>query len=975
MEGHATASFDVFDTLLVRPVADPHDVFRLVERDLDAPGWAAARIAAETVARRAKPSLEVTLDEIYAAAPLQPWAPRREEFRGRELAWESHARIDPAAAARVAAARSAGARILYISDTYFPREFLRERLAPVWRPGDTLLLSHESGDSKGRTWWAKLAAEYPQPWHHVGDHPHSDVAAPARHGISTERWTRSRPNARECALMVDNPQRPLAAGLARFARLTGPVEAHALWEDGANVAGPVFHGFVRWVLQTAASHRAECVFFLARDGQLPHRIAEVVRAADPSLPAARYLHGSRHAWYLALFDPQRPDHRAWVAHAPAPTIRGVLENLELEPGEVAAALRRAGYAPEDWDRPRTFRERQRVLELLATDAEASAVFAARRNVRLELTLAYFRREGVFAHRRVVLVDIGWSGSMLDAFQQLIAQHEGVRPEVLGCFFGLHRNGGPDRFTYFLKPGFWPHWLVAFPSVVEMLAPADHGQTIGYQAKADGSVGPELNSLLVASPAGIAALHAGALRYVKLAIETREPPPACDRLLRAFIVRPDAAQRARWAEFRFWTWQRPAADAGQPLFDRVNPLLLLLRVASPWRNVAAWPWPTATLAATWPWVPGWLCSALTWKFQLDRMGWALFHHAAGILRAVKLRLRGGPSMTSGGGGLPLRSFTGDRCGAVVVAFFPDAEIAARLRAVAAEVRRLVVIDNTPYPGGAPTLAGTCANIGAEYSATGRNRGLAGALNEAFGQLASSGCDWAIAFDQDSMPEPGLCRALGETAVDARGAWPAVVGSNWVDEGRPGSAARHLCRGGWPLLFARVPAERDLAAVTCVIASGSLFNLAVWRALGGFDEGLFLDLVDADYCLRAAKRGYDVRVSARARLRHRRGAKRAVRFLGRTWWPAFMPPLRLRYLFRNRVRLVVRHGIAAPHWVFFELVYAAKIVAEIVFLEDAKLPKLAACVRGTWDGLLGRKGSIAPDRVPGNASTTPAEQAKS
>lgn len=954
----ATASFDVFDTLLVRPVADPHDIFRLVERDLDAPGWATTRIAAERAARRTKASLEVTLDEIYLAAPLAPWARRATVFRACELSWESRARIDPSAAARVAAARAAGACILYVSDTYLPRDFLLERLAPVWRPGDTLLLSHEAGDSKGRTWWARLANEFPHPWHHLGDHLHSDVTAPARHGISTEHWTRSRPNARESALAGENPGRPLAAGLARFARLTRPVEAHPLWNDGANVAGPLFYGFVRWVLQTAASHRAECVYFLARDGQLPHRMAELVRAAEPSLPEARYLYGSRHAWYLALFDPARPDHRTWVAHAPAPTVRGVLENLEIEPTRLAAALRRAGCRQEDWDRPCSFRERQRVLEHLANDEEAARVFAARRREMREKTLAYFQREGVFAHRCVVLVDIGWSGTMLDAFQQLLEQHDGQRPAVLGCFFGLHRNRGFNRFAYFLEPGFWPHWLVAFPSVVEMLAPADHGQTVGYRLDENGAASPELNPLLVAPAEGIAALHAGALQYVTLALEAGEPPPACDRLLRAFIIRPDAAQRARWAEFRFWTWQRPALDAGQPLFERVSLAVLLRRIASPWRNVAAWPWPTATLGATCPGAPGWLCSALTLKFQVDRMAWAVVHHGVGTLRGLKRWLRGGGARIGNSCGDALaRGPTVESCGAVVVAFYPDAQIAVRLRAVATEVHRLVVIDNTPEPGGAPMLEKTCAEVGAEYFTTGRNRGLAGALNAVFARLVSERCEWGLVFDQDSTPEPGLASALVATAGSPGVTLPGVVGASWVDEGRPDFAARHLSRGRWPLVFARVPADRDLTGVTCVIASGSLFNLSAWRRLGGFDEGLFLDLVDADYCLRAAKHGYDVRVSAQARLRHQRGAKRAVRFLGKTWWPAFMPPLRLRYLFRNRVRLILRHGLAAPHWVAFELAYAVKIVAEIVFLEEAKLAKLAACARGTWDGLLGRAGPIA------------------
>ena len=85
---------------------------------------------------------------------------------------------------------------------------------------------------------------------------------------------------------------------------------------------------------------------------------------------------------------------------------------------------------------------------------------------------------------------------------------------------------------------------------------------------------------------------------------------------------------------------------------------------------------------------------------------------------------------------------------------------------------------------------------------------------------------------------------------------------------------------------------------------------------------------------------------------------MRFIGRTWWPAFMPPSRLFLLFRNRVLLFRRQGWREPHWAAFEMVYALKILAEVVFLEDLKFAKLKACLCGTVAGLLGKRGAIAP-----------------
>jgi rhamnosyltransferase len=294
--------------------------------------------------------------------------------------------------------------------------------------------------------------------------------------------------------------------------------------------------------------------------------------------------------------------------------------------------------------------------------------------------------------------------------------------------------------------------------------------------------------------------------------------------------------------------------------------------------------------------------------------------------------------------------------VVVTYHPDPGFEARLEAMGAEVRPLVVIDNTATTSTRERLRRACARLEVELIENEDNLGLAGALNRAFRHLDARGCAAIVAFDQDSTPEPGLAAALA--ALLATDPACAIVGSNWHDEARPRFRARHLRpHAVVPGLFAREEARHDLHDVTCVITSGTLFRLDVWRELGGFDEALFVDLVDTDFCLRARVAGHGVGVASRARLAHRRGAKAPVRRLGRTWWPAFMSPLRLRYLFRNRLLVLGRVGWRLPHWVAFECVYAAKVIAEILLLEDRKAAKLAACVQGTWEGLMGVEGRIA------------------
>lgn len=292
-------------------------------------------------------------------------------------------------------------------------------------------------------------------------------------------------------------------------------------------------------------------------------------------------------------------------------------------------------------------------------------------------------------------------------------------------------------------------------------------------------------------------------------------------------------------------------------------------------------------------------------------------------------------------------------AVVVTFHPDDALESRLRAIAREAGPVLVVDNSTDPVARGRVADACQRVGAELLANADNTGLGAALNRAFAALRERGFSAVLAFDQDSTPAPGLALAL--EAVATKHPRCAVVGANWHDEGRPGFASRHLRRSRLgPMLFERIPARADLTDVTCVITSGSRFDLAAWSELGGFDDTLFLDLVDTDYCLRARGAGYDVAVAAAAVLAHRRGAKEEARAFGRRWWPAHMPPRRLRGLFRNRLHVVARHGLSQPHWVLFEAAYTAKILAEIVALEADKGAKLAACAQGTWDGLMGRLG---------------------
>jgi rhamnosyltransferase len=297
-------------------------------------------------------------------------------------------------------------------------------------------------------------------------------------------------------------------------------------------------------------------------------------------------------------------------------------------------------------------------------------------------------------------------------------------------------------------------------------------------------------------------------------------------------------------------------------------------------------------------------------------------------------------------------------AVIVTFHPDAGWPARLASVRREHARVLVVDNSTSADARNYVATVVAETpGASLLSLPANPGIGAALNLAFSTLSAENHARVVAYDQDSTPAPGFSKAIIATAEAHPNA--AVIGANWSDPRRPQDSARFL-RPGAPmgLGFNRMRATRDLPKVICVITSGSLFDLKVWRDIGGFSADLFLDLVDTDYCLRARRARYDIVACHTAYLIHHRGEKRPVRLLGCTFYPSHTPLFRLRCLSRNRILLFRRHRLYPPAWVAYELAYASKLVIDALLFEQHTCSRLMAIVRGTWEGVRGRSGPVRP-----------------
>ena len=291
--------------------------------------------------------------------------------------------------------------------------------------------------------------------------------------------------------------------------------------------------------------------------------------------------------------------------------------------------------------------------------------------------------------------------------------------------------------------------------------------------------------------------------------------------------------------------------------------------------------------------------------------------------------------------------------VIVSYHPDPEFPQRVAAIAAQVGRVLVVDNgsnAESRGMLERLAKSDPEV--ELIANDANLGIAAALNQGGAAALERGYDWVLTLDQDSSVEPDLLTTLStiyRTQEDPRtqesGSRVGVIGSNYW----------HAATG----LVAYTPCSGDGAAVEIdtVITSGSLTSLRAFQEIGGFREEFFIDSVDNDYCLRLRAQDFRVLLSTRPLLRHPMGDQKRYRLLWRRPSCTHYSPLRHYYMTRNRLTIMKEWYARRPAWVWGEFKAFCAALLMLVLYERNKFKKLRAVALGIWHALRGRLGPLA------------------
>jgi rhamnosyltransferase len=277
-------------------------------------------------------------------------------------------------------------------------------------------------------------------------------------------------------------------------------------------------------------------------------------------------------------------------------------------------------------------------------------------------------------------------------------------------------------------------------------------------------------------------------------------------------------------------------------------------------------------------------------------------------------------------------------AVIVTYNPQPTFIENVTAVAAQVGQVVVVDNGSSGETVQQLQELETRQVCKVIRNGQNLGIAAALNLGVKYAMETGFDWIATFDQDSRVSDGFISQMLE--IYQRAAQPekvAIIAPTCVDRGSGNRIKVLRSRNGQILV---------------VMTSGSMMPSSAIRDAGAFDESLFMDYVDVEFCLRVRKKEMLI-LQSPAILFHSLGCIKFHSFFGLSFGVTNHSAGRRYYITRNRLSLLRRYATDWP-WVWRESRAMLIDVAKIVLLEDNKWKKFRAVVVGTVDALLDKMG---------------------
>lgn len=462
IDSHKIISFDIFDTLIIRPYEKPTDVFLHIELAYKVKNFCNIRQEAESKARRIASKNgfdETNIDEIYQYVPKS-----LQYLKKIEIDHEINICMQDKRMHEIFKYALDKEKIVVIaSDMYLSKDTIETILKKNGYTGyNHLFLSSETRRNKlsGNTFHDIINYANninPHEILHIGDNRASDYDSPNLLGIDSFLY--------ESAKLLNIPEdeyaffkhlteniNSLPISIAKSLFIIDTFNERDHWERfGYLYGGLVTYGFCNWLKENFDKENIKKAFFLSRDGFIPHKAFQIM---FPDFETD-YFYASRRCY---LFSGLK-DIKSILLYLVDQIGEGVtfdeyFESLLIESNEIKEL-----YKQTFENKIINDDDKNKLKKFFIDNEEKFKEYAKfERNIALK----YINQKGI-AENSSALVDLGWSASIQNNIQNTLI-HNSTKKKLKGFYIATYpikykidvnsyliKNGTPNELTDIISP--------------------------------------------------------------------------------------------------------------------------------------------------------------------------------------------------------------------------------------------------------------------------------------------------------------------------------------------------------------------------------------------------------------------------------------------------------------------------------------------------------------------------------------------
>lgn len=456
------ASFDIFDTTLVRKCGAPDNIFYLLSKRIYPQNQALQnsffqwRKEAEQKAMIRLKDNYLKLEDIYTefdTVSFPGWNVAQLITMETELEFAELVAVDEIKQL-ILKKRNEGYTICFISDMYLPERVLKSKLLEEGCAdiGDKVFVSCEYRATKSEGTLYEIVRKNFDPitlWEHYGDNTYSDYKKAAKRGIkatlvhtdytSVEQFILS-----SSAFFPFYSDLSVLVGLQRATRLSLQKKGDNI-DNATDFIASLYYPYIDFIFKKAKDLGITKLHFLSRDGYILYKIAEVVQKRYPEIKL-NYLFVSRYSLFLpSIYSLSREEMyenkgvTSFCHHKVK--VKDILDGLHITLEELGDVFTNR----ITFKKILTSEQEDLFFEVLQS-AEVKELILKKAKDERKVLIEYFTQEGLFNVEKQALVDIGWIGTSRLMINRILTNEGGRLVE--GFYWGCAPESLAPRYGIF-----------------------------------------------------------------------------------------------------------------------------------------------------------------------------------------------------------------------------------------------------------------------------------------------------------------------------------------------------------------------------------------------------------------------------------------------------------------------------------------------------------------------------------------------